>query len=323
MWYPADPVGFADAPKTFYTSRLYGEPLAGLWDPLSWKIEARIAREQAAIEPAGRAYPVIVFSHGAMNDPIDFAYTLELIAAAGFVVAAPAHVNNTQDDVRMDYVNTKALALGLPPVFGCRDGLASPCNRTNVARSMADRARDISAVLAALPGWYGDRVDVSRAGLMGHSRGTVTALVAAGGSVDPLTNGCGATWGIKALPGIKAVMGLAIGAPAITYCTDFAKVTVPVLLVAGALDTTPGPAVSLVAHTRLVASTDKQFVELPGTLHRSFASTYCAQMQAAGAVAGNPRAILDKHTFDQILTSSVQCRNSPRSIAHWLPSPTP
>ena len=27
LWYPADPTGFAEAPKTFYTSALYGEPL--------------------------------------------------------------------------------------------------------------------------------------------------------------------------------------------------------------------------------------------------------------------------------------------------------
>ena len=43
-----------------------------------------------------------------MNDPIDYAHTLELIAAAGFVVAAPYHVNNTQDDVRIDYINQQA-----------------------------------------------------------------------------------------------------------------------------------------------------------------------------------------------------------------------
>jgi predicted dienelactone hydrolase len=311
LWYPADPTGFAEAPKTFYTSRLYGEPLAGLGDPLSWRIEAQIAREQAAIDPAGRAYPVIVFSHGATNDPIDYAYTLELIAAAGFVVAAPAHANNTQDDVRMDHVNTLAATLRLPRVFSCRDGLPSPCARTNVARSMADRVRDISAVLAALPGWYGDRVDVSHAGLMGHSRGTVTALVAAGGSVAAgtlptgATMGCGATWGIDPLPGIKAVMGLAIGAAPITNCINFANVTVPVRLVAGARDANTPPAASEEAHNRLLASTDTQFFELPDTLHRSFDSTYCAQMQAAGAVAGNPRAILDKYTFDQILTSPV------------------
>ena len=47
---------------------------------------------------------------------------------------------------------------------------------------MKDRVSDISHILDALPDWFGDRVDVSRAGVMGHSRGTVTALAAAGGS---------------------------------------------------------------------------------------------------------------------------------------------
>jgi predicted dienelactone hydrolase len=75
-------------------------------DPLSWTVEAEIAREDAAIDPDGHAFPVIVFSHGSVNDPIDYAHTLELIAGAGFVVAAPSHVNNTQDDVRIDFVNT-------------------------------------------------------------------------------------------------------------------------------------------------------------------------------------------------------------------------
>jgi predicted dienelactone hydrolase len=37
-------------------------------------------------------------------------------------------------------------------------------------------------VLNQLPAWLGHRVDVSRAGVLGHSRGTVTALAAAGGS---------------------------------------------------------------------------------------------------------------------------------------------
>jgi predicted dienelactone hydrolase len=304
LWYPADSTGFSEAPQTFYASRLYGEPLiAGMWDPLSWKIEAQIARENVAIDPSGRPFPVIVFSHGATNDPIDYAYTLELIAAAGFVVAAPTHVNNSQDDVRIDFVNAQAASLRLPPVLACRDGRPSPCARTDVPRSMADRARDISSVLDALPGWYGDRVDVSRAGIIGHSRGTVTALVAAGGSVPAGgTTGCGsAPWNIAAEPRIKAVMGLAIGAAPITSCVTFANVTVPVLLMAGTLDGTSPPAISKAAYDQ-VGSTEKAFVAVPNAMHRSFDSTYCAQMQAAGAVAlDNPRAILDTQTVDGIV----------------------
>ena len=68
---------------------------------------------------------MIVFSHGNTNDPIDYAPTLERIAAGGFVVAAPSHTNNTQDDARIDYFNTLAGVTPLP----CNDGRAGPCSR--------------------------------------------------------------------------------------------------------------------------------------------------------------------------------------------------
>ena len=87
---PGDRGDAAARPKTVYRSALHGRPLGtDLWSPLSWTVEAEIAREGAAIDPAGKPFPVIVFSHGNTNDPIDYAHTLELIAAAGFVVAAP------------------------------------------------------------------------------------------------------------------------------------------------------------------------------------------------------------------------------------------
>jgi hypothetical protein len=205
LWYPADQKGLSDRPKTVYRSALYGKTLiSGRWDPLSWQVEAEVARENAPIDRNGPAFPVIVFSHGSTNDPIDYAHTLELIAGAGFVVAAPTHVNNTQDDERIDFINAEAAKVqpGLH-LFDCRDGRPSPCSRANVARSMEDRVRDISRTLDELPEWFGDRADVSRVGVMGHSRGTVSALAAAGGST---------TWGFGPVPGVDAVMGLAIGA---------------------------------------------------------------------------------------------------------------
>ena len=293
LWYPADRKG----PKTVYRSALYGRTLIpDRWDPLSWKIEAEKARE-APIDRHGKALPVVVFSHGSMNDPIDYAHTLELIAGGGFVVAAPYHVNNTQDDVRIDYINAQAGT----PLFPCNDGRPGPCSRINVPRSMDDRVRDIGAILDTLPEWFGDRVDVSRAGILGHSRGTVTALAAAGGSTQ---------WGFGPLedrpgqPRVKAIMGMAIGARPITFGANLANVRVPALLVAGGLDQNSVPAISSDAYGA-ISSEEKALVTIQHATHRSFDSTYCAQMQAAGAIAvkDGERAILDMHTVTGIAAS--------------------
>ena len=309
LWYPTTAADAAARPKTVYRSALHGRPLGtDLWSPLSWTVEAEIAREGAPIDPAGRPFPVIVFSHGNSNEPIDYAHTLELIAAGGFVVAAPAHVNNTQDDARMDFVNDLAVAAGRPRVFACRDGLGGACSRTDVPISMADRVKDISAVLDAVPGWFGARVDPAKAGVMGHSRGTVSALAAAGGSAAPIAGSpCQATqprcWPLVRDPRIQAVMGMAIGQLPITLGVNFEGVTVPTLLVAGRLDLMSPLEVSRGA-LRDISSPDKTLVTLPNGVHRSFDSTYCDQIQAAGTIAkADPKAILDRNTFDRIVTS--------------------
>ncbi len=258
-----------------------------------------------------------MFSHGSTNDPFDYAHTLEAIAGAGFVVAAPGHTNNTQDDARIDFINQQHGAR----LLSCNDGLpdrplplppapTADCSKSSVPLNMADRNRDISTVLGRLPAWFGGRVDVSRAGIIGHSRGTVTALAAVGVS---------ATWGFGPDTRIKALMGMAIGAPAIVAGVDLTNVTVPAVLVAGGRDTNPPPEalpVSLAAFNA-ISSTDKQFVEIPNATHRTFDSTYCAQMQSAGAAfdtdgdgvvradeVANPRPILDRHTVALIAASA-------------------
>jgi predicted dienelactone hydrolase len=308
LWYPADRKRARRHRPTVYTSVLHGVPLAPeLWDPLSWTVKAELAREDAPIERRGKRLPLIVFSHGSANDPIDYAHTLELIAGAGFVVAAPAHVNNTQDDVRIDFVNRQVE----PDLFTCRDGRAAPCARPNLPLSMADRVRDVSAVLDALPAWLGRRVDTSRAGVLGHSRGTVTALAAAGGSSPrstPEANCQGQPdtaplcWPLSAEPRVAAVMGMAIGGLPVIRGVDLANVTVPALLVAGGLDRTSPPANSQFA-VEQISSRHKALLLLENATHRSYDSTYCDQVQAAGAIAArNPRALLDRHTFDGIAT---------------------
>lgn len=278
LWYPADKRDLSRASTTEYTSALHGRPLLSQWDALSWTVESEIAREAEAIDPHGTPLPVIVFTHGATNDPIDYARTLERIAAEGFVVAAPYHVNNTQDDARVDFINGRArAATGFPLFATCDDGLpwgtTAPCARTNLATSMQERVRDISRILDALPGWFGNRVDASHAGVLGHSRGTVTALAAAGGSP---------TWGFGPEPRVKAIMGLAIGAPNVTFGANLANVHVPAVLVAGGLDRNSAQSVSEAAFDT-ISSADKLFVPIPNATHRSFDSDYCGQLQSAGA----------------------------------------
>jgi len=291
LWYPADQRGLFTRAKTVYRSALWHQSLPGPWAPLSWEVEAEIARERAPIDPDGPPFPVIVFSHGSNNDPIDYAHTLELIAGAGFVVAAPSHVNNTQDDARIDYINGQAGTT----LFPCNDGIAPPCSRPSVPNSMRDRISDISHVLDALPGWFGQRVDVSRVGVLGHSRGTVTALAAAGGSN---------TWGIGPESRVDAIMGLAIGAATITNTVNLTQVAVPTVLIAGGRDQNSAPAVSEGAFAT-ISSADKLLVEIPNAVHRSFDSTYCAQLQSAAAHAKrNPNAILDLHTVGLIAASA-------------------
>lgn len=304
LWYPAGRHAFRRAADTVYTSSLHGKTLVPeRWDPLSWQVDAEIARDTAAVEVHRKPLPVIVFSHGSTNDPIDYAHTLERIAAKGFVVAAPYHVNNTQDDARMDFIN----GMVEPDLFACLDGRPAPCSRSVVPRSMEDRGRDITAILDELPDWFGDRVDAKRAGVLGHSRGTVTALAAAGGST---------TWGFGPERRVKAVMGMAIGVPAITNGVDLTAVTVPAVLVAGGNDTNSEQIVSESAF-RTINSADKLFVGLPMATHRTFDSTYCAQLQSAGAAFDtdhdnvvepeeltNTRPILDRHTVSLIAASA-------------------
>jgi predicted dienelactone hydrolase len=297
LWYPAD--GDDDCHESdgsrrdhddqncrrtpsVYTSRLNGVPLLPQWAPLSWTIGSRTSFENLPVARGHRRFPVIVFSHGSGNNAIDYVYTLETLARRGFIVAAPDHVNNTQDDVWIDFVNAEAPSQVLP----CFDGLAPPCARSDVPTSMIDRARDISAVVDALPIWFGDRADQLRVGVMGHSRGTVTALVAAGGS---------ATWGLSADPRVKAIVGLAIGAQDITFAANVQDVTVPTLLVAGRLDKTLP--VSQAAFDAL-GSTDKELMVLEQVNHRHFDSGLCAQTQSSGAIAAaDSRAILELQTL--------------------------
>jgi hypothetical protein len=147
---------------------------------------------------------------------------------------------------------------------------------------MVDRSRDIGAVLDALPTWFGERADMNRVGMVGHSRGSVSTLTEAGGS---------ATWGISPEPRIKAIMGLSSGAPSVTFSVNLANIEIPTVMVEGTLS---GLLVTEQAF-QAISSKDKQLVIIENAVHRTFNS---------GAIAeADPRAILDFKTALDALTS--------------------
>ena len=69
----------------------------------------------------------------------------------------PDHVNNTQDDVLLDFINPKISSLGGTPV-PCLDGLASPCEVSDRYKHdfgkdlpLDDRCTQITSMAAQLP----------------------------------------------------------------------------------------------------------------------------------------------------------------------------
>jgi predicted dienelactone hydrolase len=308
LWYPADPVDAAERPNTSYTSVYNGIWLPGGFSPLSWRFDAELAHEGAAVAADGPAFPVIVFSHGSVNDPINSAHLLERIAADGFIVAAPTHVTDTQEDVRIEFINNRlgpTLAAQLPPELRtCLLGLPRPCARAvnTVPARMAERARDVTNTLDALPGWFGSRADMTRVGMLGHSRGTLTGMVAAAGST---------AWDIRLEPRVKAVMGMASATmTSAVLQVNLFDIRIPTLVVAGGLDTNSPLAVNLDLFNEIGCKqatvpparpagcanpwASKEFLELPNAHHRTFIGTFCDQTKAVGTIAkANPNAIFE------------------------------
>jgi len=289
LWYPAKKKDFENAPRAVYRSRFHGVTLIpSKWDPLSWELVSAVARQGAPIDDVGPAFPVVVFSHGSTASPLDFIKNVEHLASHGYVVAAPWHTRHNQDDTRANFINIQN---GGPRFMPCPDGRLIPCVDGVVQTLAINRARDVSGALDALPSLFGARVDTDRAGVMGHSSGGLTAVIVAGGST---------AFGIPHDPRVKSLLPLAAGPGDVVPQVDTGNVTVPTLIMVGDLDVA-APSLQIY---NAVSSTDKAFVLLSDTTHRTLNSSFCDQMQASGAATlANPvRGILDRHTLNNTLS---------------------
>jgi len=294
LWYPADKQAYQSAPTTLYASRLNGVPLIDpsnpeRWVPMSFVVVAERAKNSVPVDQGGPAFPFIIFSHPAASDPTNAAPTLERLASHGFIVAAPWHNGDTQDEVRIDTINQLAGTKIVP----CFDGGPSPCV-DGLQKTVQNRALDVAALLDNLASIFGDRVDTERVGLLGQSRGSLTALMAAGGST---------TWGIKPEPRIDAIMTLTIAVRSATFNANLNQITIPSLMVTSKADRNTPMAIAVDAFN-VIPSEQKGLVVLERGEHAVYSTNRCAQMQATGAIVmANPRAIGEQLAFENIILS--------------------
>jgi hypothetical protein len=305
LWYPADKQAYKSAPTTLYGSRLNGVPVIDpnnpdRWVPMSFVVAADRARDSVPVDQGGPSLPLIVFSHPAASDPQNAAFTLERLASHGFIVAAPWHNGDTQDEQRIDIINTRAGK----KILSCFDAGPSPC-LDGLQKTVQNRALDVAAVLDNITSIFGDRVNTEHVGLLGQSRGSLTALMAGGGST---------TWNIKAEPRIDAIMMLTIAMRSATFTANLNKITLPSLFVTSKADRN-NPMPIAVDAFNTIPSEQKALVVLERGEHGVYSINRCAQMQAAGAVFQvEPRAIGEQLTLENILLSA----NSGTSIDYCL-----
>lgn len=297
LFYPADRQAYRYTKPSYYSSRLFGVTLdPARWDPVSWRVQAERAHEGVVIDKGGPSFPLIVFSHGNGGTPEKYAPLLERLASHGYVIAAPWHEGNNHDDTVIDNVNKLAGS----KILHCFDFGPSPCADADFGKTLQNRARDVTRIIDNIGGYFGDRVDTSRVGLLGHSRGSVTALAAAGGSkilkIDPEAR-------------VSAIMLLEIGTRPNTFTMDVQNVDVPALLVNSRRDTTTTMDVSIDAFNTM-PSDEKALVILEDAVHRVYGSLFCKEMQATGAILvkekdlSKPRAIGESYVLQDMLLSA-------------------
>lgn len=121
------------------------------------------AIRDAAGEPKGGPYPLIIFSHGFMGLRLQSLWYTEHLASYGFVVIAVDHPGSTLFDYQK---GTASDNWALRPL--------------DVLREIAYAEKTLNATDGVLPGL----IDMDKIAVTGHSLGGYTTLAAAGGRLD-------------------------------------------------------------------------------------------------------------------------------------------
>jgi hypothetical protein len=171
VWYPARAAG---VPAAYFPNALEGRlnaENAGLPEATFAALETR-AFEGAPVADAASAFPVLVFSPGMSTNPSFYSHTLRELASRGYVVFALAHSHATGSVVLSDGRVLSELAEPRPSET--RD--ASILEWSLDQRFVLDRAAALDAQGSG--DRFEGRLDLARAGALGHSRGGAAAAQA-------------------------------------------------------------------------------------------------------------------------------------------------
>ena len=230
VWYPADSSAVAGMEtEIFDSSRVIPAAFRALIpESMQSAVETNSYRDAPLAD--WNTYPVVIYSHGfgAYRDVAIFLTTH--LASYGFVVASPEHLHR----------NLPAQAFGTAEFSPERD------------------QEDIANALAALAAEFGNAVDTSRVGVIGHSAGARTAL-------DALAN-----------ESVLASIPLAGGGTAPPETADK-----PILVIVAELDLTVPTESSLASYES--ATGPRTFISLAQAGHNSFTDS-CPVILARGGL---------------------------------------
>ena len=245
-------------------------------------------------------YPVVAFSHGFLDSPInsdDYMLALSVCASYGYVVIAPFH-----GDPRFTNVTIDNLA----------DAIAVALHLENFTATQALRALSISAALdlvLAHPQWK-DHIDETQIGGFGASMGGETMLLLGGAGLTTSYFDIGSSWKqVTRDPRIKAAFGYVpyFGQPILpAFGRDqhgLDGINLPFLGISGTADTTAPIIETRIGMSRLTGF--RRLVALSGVTHgfddASTNDIYTWMLTFLDAeVRGNPEAISRLSTMGSV-----------------------